>query len=68
MTEPTASRSIRSFGPEGAEWARPPACGLVEAFLNPHDGRSRVLHLTPAGREVRDRLDEIIRSAVPISR
>ena len=30
MTEPTASRSIRSFGPQGAEWARAPACGLVE--------------------------------------
>ena len=59
MTEPTASRSIRSFGPPGSEWARAPACGLVEAFLNPRDGRSRVLHLTPAGRAVRDRLDAI---------
>ncbi|MBA4014099.1 MAG: hypothetical protein C0481_19730 [Phenylobacterium sp.] len=60
MTEPTASRSIRSFGPPGSEWARAPACGLVEAFLNPNDGRSRVLHLTPAGRAVRDRLDAIV--------
>lgn len=66
MTEPTASRSVRSFGPPGSEWARPPGCGLIEAFLNPQDGRSRVLHLTPAGREVRDRLDEIIRRAVAI--
>lgn len=66
MTEPTASRSIRSFGPVSSEWARAPACGLIEAFLNPQDGRSRVLHLTPAGREVRDRLDEIIRQAVAI--
>ena len=63
MTEPTASRSIRSFGPPGSEWARAPACGLVEAFLNPKDGRSRVLHLTPAGRAVRDRLDAIIGAA-----
>lgn len=68
MTEPTASRSVRSFGPAGSEWARPPACGLVEAFLNPQDGRSRVLHLTPAGREIRDRLDAIIREAVGIAR
>jgi DNA-binding MarR family transcriptional regulator len=59
MTEPTASRSIRSFGPPGSEWARAPACGLVEAFLNPSDGRSRVLHLTAGGRAVRDRLDAI---------
>lgn len=68
MTEPTASRSIRSFGPAGSEWARPPGCGLVEAFLNPQDGRSRVLHLTAAGKEVRDRLDRIIREAVGIAR
>lgn len=68
MTEPTASRSVRSFGPAGSEWARPPACGLVEAFLNPQDGRSRVLHLTPAGKDVRDRLDNIIREAVGIAR
>lgn len=68
MTEPTASRSVRSFGPPGSEWARPPACGLIEAFLNPQDGRSRVLHLTPTGREVRDRLDAIIREAIAIAR
>ena len=60
MTEPTASRSIRSFGPPGSEWARAPACGLVEAFLNPNDGRSRVVHLTAAGRAIREQLDEII--------
>lgn len=68
MTEPTASRSIRSFGPPGSDWARPPACGLIEAFLNPQDGRSRVLHLTPAGRAVRERLDGIIREAISITR
>ncbi|MDP1599254.1 MarR family winged helix-turn-helix transcriptional regulator [Phenylobacterium sp.] len=67
MTEPTASRSIRSFGREGAEWARAPACGLVEAFMNPRDARSRVLHLTPAGVAMRERLDEIIRQGVRIA-
>ncbi len=68
MTEPTASRSVRSFGPPGSEWARAPACGLVEAFLNPNDGRGRVLHLTPEGRAVRERLDAIISQAIPIAR
>jgi len=68
MTEPTASRSIRSFGPPDSEWARPPACGLVEAFLNPNDGRGRVLHLTAEGRAMRARLDEIIGQAIAIAR
>jgi DNA-binding MarR family transcriptional regulator len=67
MTEPTASRSVRSFGPPGSAWARAPGCGLIEAFLNPHDARSRVLHLTVAGQAVRDRLDEIIAEAAPIA-
>lgn len=68
MTEPTASRSIRTFGPAGAEWSRPPALGLVEAFLNPNDGRSRIIHLTAEGAAVRDRLDQIISSAILIRR
>ena len=68
MTEPTASRSIRSFGPAGSDWARPPALGLVEAFLNPNDGRSRIIHLTDEGRAVRSRLDTVIRQAIAITR
>ena len=68
MTEPTASRSIRSFGPAGADWARPPALGLVEAFLNPNDGRSRIIHLTEEGRAVRSRLDAVISQAISITR
>ena len=68
MTEPTASRSIRSFGPAGADWARPPALGLVEAFLNPNDGRSRIIHLTDEGRAVRTRLDAVIKQAIAIAR
>ena len=35
-------------------------------FLNPQDGRSHVIHLTDQGRELRDRLDEMIRRATPI--
>lgn len=68
MTEPTESRSIRSFGPPDSEWARAPALGLVEAFLNPNDGRSRIIHLTEAGKALRARLDEVIRQAVTIAR
>lgn len=67
MTEPTASRSIRTFGLPGTEWARPPAAGLVEAFLNPNDGRSRIIHLTEKGRGVRAQLDGFIRQAVTMS-
>jgi DNA-binding MarR family transcriptional regulator len=66
MTQSTASRSLRALGPDGSPWAQPPAVGLIEAYLNPHDGRSHVIHLTAAGRDFRDRLDEIIRSAATI--
>jgi DNA-binding MarR family transcriptional regulator len=38
----------------------------VDAFLNPSDGRSHVIHLTDQGRAMRDRLDELIRRAVTI--
>jgi len=66
MTQSTASRSLRALGPRESPWSQPPAVGLIEAFLNPHDGRSHVIHLSPAGRDFRDRLDEIIRQGVAI--
>ena len=66
MTQSTASRSLRSLGRPGSDWAQPPALGLVDAFLNPTDGRSHVVHLTNQGRALRDRLDDLIRRAVPI--
>lgn len=66
LTQSTASRSLRSLGRPGSDWAQPPALGLVDAFLNPTDGRSHVVHLTDQGRALRDRLDELIRRAVPI--
>lgn len=67
LTQSTASRSVRALGPEGSEWAQAPALGLVEAFLNPNDGRSHVIHLSEHGRRVRERLDAIIREAAPIA-
>ena len=66
LTQSTASRSLRSLGRAGSDWAQPPALGLVDAFLNPTDGRSHVVHLTDQGRALRDRLDDLIRRAVPI--
>ncbi|MGZ3315476.1 MAG: hypothetical protein ACXU8Q_15010 [Caulobacteraceae bacterium] len=67
LTQSTASRSLRALGPAGSEWSQPPALGLLEAFLNPDDGRSHVIHLSPAGRDLRDRLDEIIGQSVTIA-
>lgn len=67
LTQSTASRSLRSLGRPGSEWAQPPALGLVDAYLNPSDGRSHVIHLTDQGRALRDRLDATIRRATPIN-
>ena len=67
LTQSTASRSLRALGPRGSEWAQQPALGLLEAYLNPDDARSHVIQLTPRGRELRDRLDAIIRQSVTIS-
>ncbi|HEY0436007.1 MAG TPA: MarR family winged helix-turn-helix transcriptional regulator [Phenylobacterium sp.] len=67
MTQSTASRSLRALGPRDSAWSQAPALGLLEAYLNPDDARSHVIHLTPAGRDLRERLDAIIRSAVQIA-
>lgn len=66
LTQSTASRSLRSLGRPGSAWSQPPALGLVDAYLNPNDGRSHVIHLTDEGRELRGRLDQMIRRATPI--
>jgi DNA-binding MarR family transcriptional regulator len=66
LTQSTASRSVRALGPAGSGWTQQPALGLVEAFLHPDDGRSHVIHLSEKGRDVRDRLDAIIRTGVTI--
>ena len=67
LTQSTASRSLRALGQPGSDWAHPPALGLVDAFLNPNDGRSHVIHLSEQGRDLRDRLDAIIQRAVTIA-
>lgn len=63
MTLATASRAARSLAAPDAPGALPPALGLAE--LRPH-GKVRALHLTSAGRALRDRLDETIVRATTI--
>jgi DNA-binding MarR family transcriptional regulator len=67
MTQSTASRSLRALGRSDSPWSQAPALGLLEAYLNPSDGRSHVIHLTAAGRDLRERLDAIIGAAAPIA-
>ena len=67
LSQSTASRSLRALGPPDSAWSQAPALGLVEAYLNPDDARSHVIQLSAKGREVRDRLDAIIRQAVQIA-
>jgi len=67
LSQTTASRSARALGPRGLAWSLAPELDLVHPSLNPSDGRSHILHLTARGREVRDRIDKIIREGVTIS-
>ena len=66
LTQSTASRSLRALGPPESNWSQAPALGLVEAYLNPNDARSHVIQLSARGREMRDRLDRIIRQSATI--
>jgi DNA-binding MarR family transcriptional regulator len=66
LAEPTASRSIRSFAAADTPGARSPCLGLVELVENPDDGRGRLVFLTPAGRELALRIDELIHETRPI--
>lgn len=67
LTQSTASRSLRALGPKESSWSMGPALGLLEAYLNPSDARSHVIHLSVRGREVRDRIDAIIRQGATIA-
>lgn len=67
LNVPTASRSVRALAPPDAESALAPALGLVELRPDPNDGRGRRLFLTEQGRALRDRIDGVIRAAVPIA-
>jgi DNA-binding MarR family transcriptional regulator len=66
FTTATTSRSIRSLAEPEAPGALPPRLGLVRLVPNPEDLRGRLLTLTPAGQELRERLDGVIARACPI--
>ena len=66
MSQSAASRNLRALGRADSPWAVAPALGLVEPYLRSSDGRSHVLHLTPEGERLRERLDDIIRRGVLI--
>jgi DNA-binding MarR family transcriptional regulator len=59
LTEATASRRSRALAPQKMPGAISPALGLVEAFAG-EDARQRLLFLTPAGRELRNRFADAI--------
>jgi hypothetical protein len=58
-----ASRAAHSLARSDESGALPPTPGLVELRQT---GRVRALHLTEAGRDLRDRIDIRIRRAVTI--
>ena len=62
----TASRSIRSLAAPGARWALPPYLGLIEVLGYGASRNSKTLRLTPAGVEIRDRLNALIDQGVRI--
>lgn len=64
MTLATASRAARSLIAPGAPGALAPSLGLAE--LRRH-GKVRALHLSAAGRHLRDKLDETIVQATTIA-
>lgn len=66
LTQSTASRSLRALGPKDSSWSMAPALGLLEAYVKPADARSHVIYLSARGREVRDRIDAIIRQGQTI--
>lgn len=63
----TAARSIRTLGVKGARWALPPFLGLVEVLDSGPTRNSRTLRLTAEGATVRDRINQLIAAAIPIT-
>ena len=47
LTQSTASRSLRSLGRKGSDWAHPPAIGLVDAGHNCVDCHKLAEHIVP---------------------
>lgn len=66
MTHSTASRTARRLASRDSRYALRPYMALVELRASPHDGRSRTLHLTPLGAELREAFEKLIANALPI--
>jgi DNA-binding MarR family transcriptional regulator len=67
LADGTVSRNVRSLADPDEPGALPPCAGLLTLRDDPYDARLRLVHLTDAGRVLRDRLDEIIRAGVQTS-
>ncbi len=58
MSDPMISRTSRGLVSRSAPGALAPALGWLDVRVDPADRRSRTLHLTALGAELRDRLDD----------
>ena len=61
-----ASRTARRLAGRDCPHALWPSIGLIELRGNVHDGRSKTLHLSPLGMEVRRSIEALIAEATPI--
>lgn len=62
----TASRTARALTAKSSADSLKPAAGWVESRPNPTDSKGRVLFLTETGRQLRARIDVVIRASQPI--
>lgn len=67
MSEATASRAIRTLEAPTAPTALAPGLGLVEILRSAADGRSRLVHLTARGREIKERLAADVRARLHVN-
>lgn len=58
MSDPMISRTSRGLVSRSAPGALAPALGWLDVRVDPNDRRSRTLHLTALGAELRNRLDD----------
>lgn len=66
LNSATASRVVRSLTPPGSAGALPPSLNLVELRVTGPKRNSKSAYLTEGGRALRDRLNAIILSSIPI--
>jgi DNA-binding MarR family transcriptional regulator len=62
LTRPIASRALRTLLPDDFPEAIRPAVGLVEVRTSARDRRTRMAWLTPAGRDLVERLNAIVQA------